>query len=155
MIAHNVISIAGLILLTPMLFGEEPSKKATPPDASAQADAMKLIKEVYGREVAAAKTNEQKQSLAEKLLKEAKENDKDPTAEFMLLVLARNIAAQAADCDCAIQVVDETDKAFQIDALGLRDEVLRKCASARENCRNSCRRGERCGRCGGDGGCKG
>ena len=31
---------------------------------------------------------------------------------------------------CAIQVVDETDKAFQIDALGLRDEVLRKCASA-------------------------
>ena len=66
------------------------------PDAAAQAESMKAVKEVYGDEWAAAKTDAARQALAKKLLAKGRENDKDPAARFVLLRLAKNIAVQAS-----------------------------------------------------------
>jgi NPCBM/NEW2 domain len=110
------------------LIGQEPTKKVAAPDASARAESTKLIREVYGREVAAAKTTDQKKVLAEKILQSAKENKNDHVAQFVLLKMSSDLAAQAADCQTAFQALDEMDNVFLVDVLDMKAGVLRKCA---------------------------
>jgi hypothetical protein len=99
------------------------------PDAKAQAETTKLIKEVYGHESAAAKTVEQKKALAEKILRSAKENEKDLTSQFVLLRLSRDVATQASDCETAFLAIEEMGRTYQIDALDMKAEALKKCAA--------------------------
>jgi len=100
------------------------------PDVSAQADATKLVKEVYSKEWAAAKTADQKQALAKKLLERAMESGNDRVAQFVLFRLSKEVAEQAGDCESAFEAIDETAKAFQIDSAEARVDCLRKCAQA-------------------------
>jgi hypothetical protein len=99
------------------------------PDDPAQAEAIKEVQEIYGREIAAAKTVEQKKTLAEKILDSAKTETKDRKSQFILLRLSKNIAAQVGDFKIALQSIDETGKVFQIDSLAAKEETLQKCAS--------------------------
>jgi hypothetical protein len=123
------LTFLGLIL-QPASFsaGEEPPNKVAVPGANAQAEARKLVKEVYGKELAGAKTTDQKKALAEKLFQLAKENRNDLTGRFVLLRFAKDIAVQAADCETALMAIEEMVGSFQIDGLELKDEVLRKSA---------------------------
>ena len=90
------------------------------PDTAAQAEATKLIKEVYGNEWAAAKTETAKQSLAKKLLQKAHETDSDSTARFVLLRMSKDIATRAKDEETAFEAMDGMNKSFQIDAVQLK-----------------------------------
>jgi hypothetical protein len=108
----------------------EPAALTPVPDASAQAEAIKLVKEVYGKEWAAAKTADQKRALAKKLLEKAMESQKDHLAEFVLLRLSKEMAEQASDGQTAFEAIEETDRVFQIDALEMKAEAIRKCAPA-------------------------
>ena len=94
------------------------------PDAAAQAEAMKLVKEVYGDAYAHAKTNDQKQALAKKLLEKAGRADSEPTGEYVLLRLARDIATQAADVETAFAAVDAMARSFKIDPVEVKAGVL-------------------------------
>jgi len=55
---------------------------------------------------------EARQALAKKLLAAAAENISDPTARYVLLNEARNLAAQAGDLTLALQATDELSAAF-------------------------------------------
>jgi hypothetical protein len=72
-----------LFIVTPLLAVESEKKLRVPSDA-AQAEATKLIKEVYGDEYAKAKTLTDKQALAKKLLGKANESKDDPADQFDL-----------------------------------------------------------------------
>ena len=108
------------------LFAQESSKKAVVPGADAQAEAAKLIKEVYGEEWVAAKTAALKQALAKTLLKKGKETEKDEAGRFVLFRLSRDIATQAGDAETAFQAIDELDQLFQIDPVEMKAVVLTK-----------------------------
>ena len=124
----GVCSALLLLILSPVL-AEEPPEKASVPNANAQAEAAKLIHEVYGDECAAAKTAAAKQSLAKKLLQKASEADKDQAGRFGLLRLSRDIATEALDGATAFEAIDEMDQSFQIDALEMKLAVMAKGAS--------------------------
>ena len=104
-----------------------PSQEVAPlpiPNDHAQAEAMKLIKEVYGEEWAAAKTLAEKQALAKKLLRKGTETEKDAVTRFVLFKLARDIATRASDGETAFEAVDEMGESFQIDAWEMKLDIL-------------------------------
>ena len=109
---------------------QEAAKKSPVPAATAQAEATKLIKEVYGDEWAAAKTPAQKSALAKKLLEKAGELNDDPAGQFVLLRLARDIATQANDGQTAFSAIDSMAETFQVNALEMKVVVLTNLSSA-------------------------
>ena len=115
----------GLVFLiaTP-LSAQDTEKKLPVPSDAAQAQAMKLFKEVYGDEYAHAKTTDLKKAMAEKLLKKAEELSDDPTSKFVLLKIAKDISVQAVDGEQAFQAIDKMAEAFQINSLEMKTAVL-------------------------------
>ena len=115
----------GLLLLaaTPGLTQDAEKKTPVPADA-AQAAATKLVKEVYGDEYAKAKTTTEKQALAKTLLNKANETKDDPASQFVLLRLAKDIAAQAGDGQMAFQAIDEMAETFLVNANEMKMTVL-------------------------------
>jgi hypothetical protein len=119
--------IAALLCGT-LLCGEPPAKLPLPSDAD-QAEALQIAKEVYGKDVAQAKTKPEKQTLAQKLLAKAKETEDGSANRYILLRLARDIATQAADGQTAFQAIDAMAATFQVDDLPMKLAVLTKFTS--------------------------
>ena len=117
-----------VLVLASAVFAQEGNvaKKSPIPADTAQQEATKLIKEVYGEEYAEAKTLAAKQALAKKLLDKANENKGDMAATFVMLRLARDIATQAGDCDLAFQAIDQMVDLYEIRPLEMKVGVLTK-----------------------------
>jgi len=113
-----------VVLLLCMLAVE--GKKPVP-DVAAQDSAAAIVKEVYGKEWKNAQTAMQKVELAKKLLKQAKESS--GVDRFVLLRIGKDLGIDALDCDTAFEAVDEIDRSFVINTLGMKAEVLNKIAS--------------------------
>ena len=131
MITRFVFGLAcfGLMFLAAAALGQEAVKKAPIPDDKAQAEAQALIRDVYKDEYSQATTAEKKAEFAKKLLQKAADTKDEPTNQFVLLRVARDMAAQAGDVDTAFQAVDELAAAFLIDPLEMNVQVLTKAAS--------------------------
>ena len=84
---------------------------------------------MYKKQYEEAKTANQKAALAADLFKRGVES-KDPTERFVLLRVARDMAALAADVDIACRAVDEMARGHQIDVLAMKREALAKAAKA-------------------------
>ena len=102
------------------------SRRNPVPEATAEAAAAKLAKEVYGDEYAAAKTAGDKRQLARKLLSKAGESENDLPGRYVLLRLSRDIAIKAGDIETAFLAVEQIDHFFTVNALDLKREVLVK-----------------------------
>ena len=87
---------------------------------------MKLVKDVYADEGANAKTTAAIRALAKKLLKNAEESTKDAAARYVLLKMARDVAAQAPDGELTFQAIDAMAESFQVDALKMKATALGK-----------------------------
>ena len=88
---------------------------------------MALVKEVYGDEYKAADTSGEVQGpLAKKLLAKGSSREGDAVEQFVLLKLARDIAAQGRDGLTAFQAVEALASRFQIDAPSMKAGVLTK-----------------------------
>ena len=122
------IAVPFLLAFTSSVTSQDNAKKTAIPTTAAQAEATKLIKEVYGDEWVAAKTSTEKQALAKKLLGKANESKDDPANQFVLLRLARDIGTQAADGQTAFQAIDVMAETFQVDVLEMKAVVLTKLA---------------------------
>ena len=99
MITRSVLGLAcfGLMFLAAAaLVGQESIKKAPIPDAKAKAEALALIRDVYKEEYAQATTVEKKAEFAKKLLQKAADTKDEPTNQFVLLRVARDMAARPA-----------------------------------------------------------
>jgi len=99
------------------------------PAESAQADALALIKEVYGEEWKDAKTSAQKQALGTKLLKKASESTDDAN-RYALLKVARDIAAQAGDAELAFRAIDAMASRYAVDAYRLKGATLSRASKS-------------------------
>ena len=132
---HNICPLALLCILIAVssVLAQDAAKKDPLPAEAAQAEATKLVKEVYGDEYAKAATANQKQALAGKLLEKANETKDDPAGQFVLLRLAKDIATQANDNQMAFDAIDRMAAAFQVDANEMKMAVLSKLASAAQN----------------------
>ena len=82
---------------SPLASGENPKKKLPVPSEAAQAEAMKVVKEVYGEQYAKADSQAAKQALGATLLEKGKETRDDPAGRFVLLRLSREVATQGLD----------------------------------------------------------
>ena len=77
-------------------------------------EALGLVREVFAEEYAAAKTSEQKASLAKKILAEGTTGTHDPTSRYALLRVARDLAAISGDAETAHgKAIDQLDRRYQ------------------------------------------
>lgn len=95
-----------------------PSKRV-PPDASQQASAERLVRDLYRSEYAQPAAEARRQ-LAQRLLKQARESEDDPTGRFVLYREAQTVAASAGDLAIARTAISEMSDAFAVDPLPLR-----------------------------------
>ncbi len=96
------------------------------PDAAAQKEADKLVKEVFGKEFESSETPDQKSALTRKLLQAASRSDAKPQGRYALLKSALDVAP---DASVAMLVVDEMAKHFQIDILEAKAYTIRQMSS--------------------------
>jgi len=104
-------------------------KKPPSPSDAAQEQALTLIKEVYAKDWDAAKTLAQKQALAEKLLQKANEST-DDTNRYVLLKIARDVAAQAGDVKLAFKAINEMAGRYDVDSYKLKGAALSQAAKS-------------------------
>jgi hypothetical protein len=93
-------------------FGAEKLDDAHPaapfgvPDDEACARALKLVKQTFAGDYAAAQTLPLRAALAQRLLREAVETRDDKAARYVLLCEARDLAAKGADAATACRAID-------------------------------------------------
>ena len=127
MYSHAILrpwSLFAILLAATILPAQEAAKESPIPDSAAQAEAMKLIKEVYGDEYAGAKTPGQKQALAKKLMKKADDTQNDPANKYVILKVAKDVATQAADVETAFAAVDAIAQSFDVNPIEAKAGVL-------------------------------
>lgn len=121
--AAALLTIAAGLLVPARLSAFQ--EKEPIPDAAAQKEAEKLVRDVF-REEYAKKSRADQETLAKKLLKEGIGTADDAPSRFVLLREARDIAAQIGDAELAIEAIDAMDHGFQIDGIPLKLAALGK-----------------------------
>lgn len=105
-------------------FAHDAPAKIPAPDAIAQEKATALVRELYKEKFDVATTVQQKRALAVELLDKAKAVRNDLPTHYVLLNEAGNLSVKAGDAKTALQVIDEMDQTFQIDAAKMKLAVL-------------------------------
>lgn len=98
------------------------------PEAVAQEESLKLIREVYKEEYTGAKTAAEKSALAAKLLRVAGQSKDDVTGRYVLLRVARDLATQAGDIPTVLTAVEQMGTHYAIDPVGMRGEYFVRAA---------------------------
>jgi hypothetical protein len=106
----------------------ESAGKAAIPDSQKQSEAKSLAEQVFGNELADAKTPEQKKALAKKFEAQASQSKDDPTGKYVLLSMAKDLAAQANDARLACDLCDELALSFDVNAAELAAASLKQIA---------------------------
>ncbi|NQT36616.1 MAG: hypothetical protein HQ581_03955, partial [Planctomycetes bacterium] len=101
-----------------------PQGKEPVPKAADLRKALTLAREIFEADYAQAKTPAQKSELARKLIDQADKAPGDPAAQFVLLRVARDIAAEAGEAEVACVCIDSTGAKFAIDVATLKIETL-------------------------------
>jgi len=106
--------------------------RAPEPDAAAQKDTLKQIKDLF-KDDYAKKGSVDQASLAQKLLQKGIETNDNLTSKFLFLKEARDVAAGAGDADTALRAATELGKSFTVDASAFKLAIITKmAATARE-----------------------
>jgi hypothetical protein len=100
------------------------------PDDAAQKAAFDLIAEVYKADFDAAKTPVQKFELATRLMQVGIATNVDIAGQFVLLRIARDIAAENGDLDTALDAIDQFDSRFECDRYSLQLDAASTAAKA-------------------------
>ncbi|MCE9556356.1 MAG: hypothetical protein K8T91_23655 [Planctomycetes bacterium] len=120
-----LVSLVGSVTLA-----DQSKDKLPVPAEAAQAESLKLIKDVYKADYDAAQTTMQKSAFANKLIEKGIETIGDPAGRYVLFRVARDIAIQISDFNTAVRAVNEMDKSFQVDTLEMKTDLLTKAAGA-------------------------
>jgi hypothetical protein len=128
-IALLFVLVAAWSAASPNLLAAGRNKKQPVPSADAQAQAMKIIKEMYGDEYKQATTLEKKQALAKTLFDKGITIRDDLPGKFVLLKLSREVATQALDGLTAFKAVDGISETFEVDPAEMKADVLKRGAA--------------------------
>src|SRR5438876_7307597 len=115
-------------LITPWPEHEQ-DKKLPVPDASAQKQAEKLIRDIF-KDDYAKKGLAERTALARKMLDQAIETKDDPTSRYVLLREARDLAGQSAELDLAFKAVDQIAADFEGEVVSMKVAVVSSAAKA-------------------------
>jgi hypothetical protein len=105
-----------------------PAKQGHLPDSAALAQANSAVAAKYGPQIKAAKSPVQRLEVAKKLLAEAQLPMDNEAVRYAIFSEARNQASIARVAELIVQVVDEMEKWFPIDAMMFKYESLTKAA---------------------------
>ncbi len=120
--AGRVVLLLGtLVAAAAVALAEE---RAPVPDDAAQAKALELVHEVYGRQSDEAMSSAEKAAVAKEMLDEAAQSKDDPASHFVLLGVARDMAVEAGEAGIALQAVDEITRAYQVDGPAMKLAAL-------------------------------
>lgn len=105
---------------------QQPSEsgKLPVPDAAAQQKASRLIRDVFETQFKQAKTLDARRALVKQMLRVSTDTD-DPAELFVLLRVARDIAAASGDITAAMEAIGRIDRHFQVNALAMKVDALR------------------------------
>lgn len=117
------------LLILPLLSGAAPATRPAAPDSSALRKAAAGVREVFGKELAGAKTPEARVALAAKLLAAADQTQDDPAARYLLLTRAADLASSAGGIAIGLKAVDRIESQWAVDGVRMRTEVLLKAVS--------------------------
>jgi len=129
--------LGGILLVLVCHPGLAQEGKRPIPSETEQQQALAVAREVYGEEYKAAKTGEQKRALAEKLMQKAADSKSDPVSNFVLLKLARDVAAAGGEADLALKAVEEIATSFDVKPVTMKQETFTKAAYAARTPRQS------------------
>jgi len=115
------VSLLASFLLSPA-YSQEPAKAAVP-SPSEQAEADKVIKELF-KDDYAKRTAADKIALAKKMLGQAIQTKDDPRAQFVLFREARDLSSQSGDVLTGMFAVDQMAKRFAIDPVAMKSALL-------------------------------
>jgi hypothetical protein len=116
------------LLLALLIAGPLQDKLPPEPDANAQKETLKQIKDLFKDEYA-KKSPADQAALAQKLLQKGIETNDDLPSKFVMLKEARELASGAGDAETAMKAVAETARAFAVDGPALKMAVVTKMAS--------------------------
>jgi hypothetical protein len=97
--------------------------RAPVPEANAQKEALKLIRDIFKDEYSKRGAADQR-NFALKLLQQSLETKDDPVAKYVLLQEARGIAAEAGDASTALRAVDELSSRYAVNPISLKYVAL-------------------------------
>src|SRR6185503_15544016 len=117
-------TVSRIAILALLLGSQDP---APVPDAAALKEAEKAVKELFKTEFA-AKNASDRVTLAKKLLAQSETSKDDPATRYILLKEAGNAAATGGDLKLALSAADQTGKAFKIDVVALKSDLLQTAA---------------------------
>lgn len=110
--------MSGLTFIVLMLAATR-QEKAAPPDAAAQAQAEKLIRDIFKDELA-KKSPADRVALAKKFIAQALQTDDDAAARFVLLREAREAARDAGDWAVAFQAIEEMGRRYDTEVVSAK-----------------------------------
>ncbi len=105
---------------------QPPAEQLAVPDSATRQKIQADVKEIFQEELAKATTAEAKAAMATALFEQAKANNDDPNARFVLLQMACNMAAEAGNVAQAIEIVDQMERQYTINPLSVRAHVLKQ-----------------------------
>jgi hypothetical protein len=118
-VVRLAVAAWGVFLVLPLAIawadGVPAEARLAVPEAAARQKAEQSIEEVFGREIAAAKTLAQQTAIIDKLMSVARE-EKDLGQRYGLMSRARSIAIAAGEARLALRVAAEMVNVYQIDA---------------------------------------
>jgi formylglycine-generating enzyme required for sulfatase activity len=100
------------------------------PSQAAQDQAMKTARDIYKADYDRAKTPAEKQALARKLLEQATSSELQGAERFVVLGLARDVAARGDDLELAFEAINRMAAAYDIEPLAMKAETLAMIAKA-------------------------
>ena len=92
------------------------------PDKKAQSATTDLVRSIYQDDVKNARTAGQKLAFAEMLLEDGIAATDDDTGRYVLLQMAREMAAESGDVTKTLQAIDQLEQDFEIDTLAEKSQ---------------------------------
>jgi len=97
--------------------------KAALPSEADQAQALKLIRDVFKAELSKSAPADKK-ALAKKMLEQGRETKDDAATQYVLFRESRELSNQAGDLAAALDAIDEIAKRFAVDPVPMRTAAL-------------------------------
>lgn len=95
--------------------GQSALEKLAVPDAAEQKQALSLIKAIFKEELAEARTDEARETLAKKMVEQARRAESDSAGRYVLLREARLLAEKAGKLALAMEVTETMARRFDVE----------------------------------------
>lgn len=122
------VSLSLILILNVTISAESP--KATVPDQESQESALRAVRELYKADYDKAKSASDKTALARKMLKDESETKGELATRFVLLRVARDVAAQQGDLTTACEAIGRIHDLIETDVSPMKLDAATTAARA-------------------------